>query len=175
MWSIREAVRRTQWEYMSVSMPAFYRGEFKKALGIFQSWWMNYFFNHCRECTNQIFTGRNSQGRLLTPRARLRTFKGMGSLIAISKALKTVFGITMLKYMFMPAPGYLPPIPEFVIGVIQLFAADDDKERKAAISRIKYTAKFWIPFSAAWRDMNRLLSGEYDIADYIFYREKKKS
>lgn len=173
MWSIREAVRRTQWEYMSISMPACYRGEFKKSMLIFQSWWMNYFFNHCRECINQIATGRNSQGRLLTPRARLRTFKGMGTLLAISKALKTVFGITMLKYMFMPAPGYLPPIPELVIGIIQLFVADDDKERKAAKSRIKYACKFWIPFSAAWRDINRLFSGEYDIADYIFYRKEK--
>lgn len=172
MWNIREAVRRTQWEYFSISMPIFYRGQFKRAMGVFQSWWMNYFFNHCRELTNQMLTGRNSQGRLLTPAGRLRALKGMGTLVAIGKAAKTLFGIEMLKYLFIPLPSYLPPIPELVAGIIQYFAADDERERKQAWGRVKYGLKFWIPFSGMWRDLNRFLSGEYDIWDLLFYRRK---
>jgi len=174
MWNIREAVRRTQWEYMSISMPTFFRGDFNRGMGIFQSWWMNYFFNHCRECTNQIITGRNSKGRLLTPHARLRAFKGMGTIVAIGRVAETLFGIQMLKYLFMPLPGYLPPIPELIAGIIQYFVADTDKERKRAASRIKYGLKFWIPFSGFMRDANRLLSGEYDISDFLFYKTKEE-
>jgi len=174
MWNIREAVRRTQWEYFSISMPVFYRSQFNRAMGMFQSWWMNYFFNHSREMINQTTTGRNSLGRLLTPGGRLRAAKGLGTIVAIGKAAKTFFGIEMLKYLFAPLPGYLPPIPELIVGLIQFFAADDDKDRKRAWKRIKYGLKFWIPFSAFGRDLNKLLSGEYSIADFIFYRPKEK-
>jgi len=95
MWNIREAVRRTQWEYFSISMPALYRSQFNRAMGMFQSWWMNYFFNHSREMINQTITGRNSLGRLLTPGGRLRAAKGLGTIVAIGKASKTLFGIEM--------------------------------------------------------------------------------
>jgi len=174
MWNIREAVRRTQWEYFSISMPALYRSQFNRAMGMFQSWWMNYFFNHSREMINQTITGRNSLGRLLTPGGRLRAAKGLGTITAIGKASKTLFGIEMLKYLIIPMPGYLPPLPELITGLILFFAADDEKERKRAWKRIKYGLKFWIPFSAFGRDLSKLLSGEYDIADFLFYRPKEK-
>ena len=173
MWNIREAVRRTQWEYFSISMPVVYRSQFNRGMGIFQSWWMNYFFNHSREMINQTLTGRNSLGRLLTPGGRLRAAKGLGTIVAIGKTAKTLFGIEMLKYLIIPFPGYLPPIPELIAGIITFMAADDDKERKRAWKRIKYGLKFWIPFSAFARDLNKLLSGEYSIADFIFYRPKE--
>lgn len=174
MWNIREAVRRTQWEYFSISMPVIYRSQFNRAMGMFQSWWMNYFFNHSREMINQTVTGRNSLGRLLTPGGRLRAAKGLGTIVAIGKAAKGLFGIEMLKYLFAPLPGYLPPIPELVAGLILFFAADDEKEKQRAWKRIKYSLKFWIPFSAMGRDLNKLLSGEYSVADFIFYRPREK-
>lgn len=174
MWNIREAVRRTQWEYFSISMPVIYRSQFNRAMGMFQSWWMNYFFNHSREMINQTVTGRNSLGRLLTPGGRLRAAKGLGTIVAIGKAAKGLFGIEMLKYLFAPLPGYLPPVPELIAGLILFFAADDEKERQRAWKRVKYGLKFWIPFSAFGRDLNKLLSGEYSIADFIFYRPKEK-
>jgi len=140
---------------------------------MFQSWWMNYFFNHSREMINQTVTGRNSLGRLLTPGGRLRAVKGLGTIVAIGRASKTLLGIEMLKYLFMPLPGYLPPIPELITGFIQFFAADDERERKRAWNKIKYGLKFWIPFSAFARDLNKLLSGEYSIGDFLFYRPKE--
>jgi len=173
-WNLRESVRRTQWEYMSISMPTWYRGEFKRVLGIFQSWWMNYFFNHGRECINQVVTGRNSKGRLLTPGGRLRALKGTGTIVGIAKIGKSVFKLEMLKYLFLPFPGYLPPIVQLTAGILEYLAADDDKERKRAAAKVKYGLKFWIPFSAFLRDANRLFSGEYDIWDFLFYRKKKK-
>lgn len=174
MWNMREAVRRTQWEYFSISMPAFYRSNFNRAFGQFQSWWMNYFFNHSRECINQSLTGQNSLGRLLTPYGRLRAAKGMGTIVAIGKIMGSVFGLEMLKYLFIPLPSYLPPIPELIAGIIAYFAADTEREKGKALSRIKYGLKFWIPFSAFGRDLNRLLSGEYSISDFLFYKKKRK-
>ena len=174
MWNIREAVRRTQWEYFSISMPVFYRSQFNRAMGMFQSWWMNYFFNHSREMINQTTTGRNSLGRLLTPGGRLRAAKGLGTIVAIGKAAKGLFGIEMLKYLVIPFPSYLPPLPELIAGIIMLMAADDDKDRKRAWKRLKYGLKFWVPFSAFGRDLNKLLSGEWSISDFLFYKPAKE-
>ena len=174
LWNIREAVRRTQWEYFSISMPAFYRGELKKALGQFQSWWMNYFFNHSREMINQSLTGRNSLGRLLTPYGRLRALKGMGTIQAIARTAETLFGVEMLKYLFVPLPGYLPPIPALIVGILQYFTADRESDKKKALRNIKRGLKFWIPFSAFGRDLNRLLSGEYSISDFLFYKKPEE-
>ena len=174
IWNMREAVRRTQWEYFSISMPTFYRSQFNRAIGMFQSWWMNYFFNHSREMINQSVTGRNSLGRLLTPGGRLRAAKGMGTIVAIGKASKTLFGIEMLKYLLIPLPSFLPPIPELVVGIIQFFAADDEKARARAWKRVKYGLRFWTPLSAFRRDLNKLLSGEYSIGDFLFYRTEKE-
>jgi len=155
-------------------MPVLYRSQFNRAMGMFQSWWMNYFFNHCRECINQSVTGRNSLGRLLTPGGRLRAAKGFGTIQAIGRAVEGILGIEMLKYLFIPLPGYLPPLPALIVGLIQFFGADDDKERKRAWKNVKRGLKFWIPFSAFGRDLNKLLSGEWNVADFIFYRTEKK-
>ena len=134
---------------------------------------MNYFFNHSREMVNQTITGRNSLGRLLTPGGRLRAVKGLGTITAIGKASKTLLGIEMLKYLIMPVPGYLPPVPQLIVGFMQFFAADDDRERKRAWVKIKRGLKFWLPFSAFARDLNKLLSGEYSIGNFLFYRPKE--
>ena len=174
MWNIREAVRRTQWEYFSISMPVFYRSQFNRAMGMFQSWWLNYFFNHCREMYNQTFTGKNSLGRLLPPGGRMRALKGIGTIQAIGRATEGILGIEMLKYLFVPLPGYLPPLPALIVGLIQFFGADDDKERKRAWKNVKRGLKFWIPFSAFGRDLNKLLSGEWNIADFLFYRTERE-
>jgi len=174
LWNIREAVRRTQWEYFSISMPTFFRGEIARATGQFQSWWMNYFFNHSREMINQTLTGRNSLGRQLTPYGRLRAVKGLGTIQAVARTFERLTGVLMLKYLFAPVPGYLPPIPELIAGILQYFAADDDKERKKAAKRVKYGLKFWIPFSAFGRDLNKLLSGEYSIGEFLLYKKKEE-
>jgi hypothetical protein len=174
MWNIRETVRRTQWEYFNMSMPVIYRSQFNRAMGMFQSWWMNYFFNHSRAMINQTLTGRNDLGRLLTPGGRLRAVKGLGTITAIGKASKALLGIEMLKYLVAPIPGYLPPLPELIIGIMQYFGAPDEKARARAWKRIAYGLKFWIPFSAFGRDFNKLLSGEYDLGDFLFYRTEKE-
>lgn len=174
MWNVREAVRRTQWEYFNMSMPVIYRSQFNRAMGMFQSWWMNYFFNHSREMVNQTLTGRNSLGRLLTPGGRLRAVKGLGTITAIGKASKVLLGVEMLKYLVAPLPRYLPPLPELIVGIIRYLGADDEKARARAWKRIAYGLKFWIPFSAFGRDLNKLLSGEYDLGDFLFYRTEKE-
>jgi len=104
----------------------------------------------------------------------MRALKGIGTIVAIGKASKVLFGIEMLKYLFAPIPTYWPPVPALILSLIQFFGADDDKERKRALKEVKRNLTFWIPFSAFGRDLNKLLSGEYSIADFIFYRPKEK-
>jgi hypothetical protein len=97
----------------------------------------------------------------------------MGTIVAISKMMGTVFGLEMIKYLILPFPGYLPPIPELIAGILVYLAADTEREKTKALKRIKYGLKFWVPFSAFGRDLNRLLSGEYSISDFLFYKKKE--
>ena len=176
MWNIREAVRRTQWEYFSISMPTIYRSQVWRGLGQFQSWWMNYFFNHTRETLNQVLTGMNSKGRLLTPYARLRALKGFGSIQAIGRVAEGLLGIEVLRFLFAPGimPDSLPPMTAFLVSLIRLFASigGDDKDRERAWKEVKRNFKFWIPFSVSARDLNKALSQEQDISEFIFYKKK---
>jgi len=173
LWNIREAVRRTQWEYFSISMPTFFRGEIKRGLGTFQSWWMNYYLNHCRECGCQILTGRNSRGRLLPTGGRYRALKGIGSIHAISRVAEGLFGIEMLKYLFMPEPWIMGPIPALAASILQLFFAKNEDEKKKALKELKRNLKFWVPFSAFGRDLHKVFTGEWDISDFLFYKKKE--
>lgn len=177
MWHLREAVRRTQWEYFSTSMPVVYRSQFNRAMFMFQSWWMNYFFNHSREMINQTLTGRNSLGRLLTPGGRMRAVKGLGTIVAIGKAAKVLVGIEMAKFLITPFPTYLPPIPALILSIIEYLSTlihGDEQRRKSAERTLKYNLKFWIPLSGFGRDLNKFLSGEWNIADLLIYRGQKE-
>jgi len=173
LWNIREAVRRTQWEYFSISMPVAFRGQVSRAGLQFQSWWMNYYFNHCREIGNQVFTGRNSLGRGLSKYGRYRAFKGMGTIVAMGRVAETLLGIEVLKFLVTPLPQGWPPIPAFIISVFNYLRASDDQERKRAWKHLKRNLKFWIPFSSSYRDMNKVLSGESDISELILYKKQK--
>lgn len=173
MWAIRESVRRTQWEYASIAMPGMYRGEVIRGSAQFQSWWMNYLFNHVRECINQTVTGKNSRGKLLTPGARLRAVKGMGTIAALGKAFEQATNIKTVAFLFAVAPAYLPPIPRLIADILQYFSGDDEQKKRSA-KRIKEDLKFLVPFSVAWKELNKLLSGEYDIWEYLTYQKEKK-
>ncbi|KKN59387.1 hypothetical protein LCGC14_0542220 [marine sediment metagenome] len=176
MWSIREAVRRTQWEYFATSMPTIYRGQTSRAAFQFQSWIMNYYFNHIRGMTSQLLTGRNDRGRLIPGNGRLRALKGMGTIVAIGKVIEKALGIAVLKFLFLPdlSKPLSAPIPNFILAVAAYWGADNDKDRKIAWKQLKRAFKFWMPYSLAMKDIWEVLSGEQDFDDVLFYKKKKK-
>lgn len=174
MWSVREAVRRTQWEYFATSMPTIYRGQVARAGLQFQSWLMNYYFNHTREMASQLITGRNSKGRLIPGAGRLRALKGVGTITAMGKLIEGAFGIAVLKFLLFPdlSQPLSAPIPNFILSVAAYWGADDEKEKKAAWRQVKRALKFWAPYSLAVKDMWEVLSGEQDFDEVLFYKKR---
>ena len=72
---MREGVQMTQWEYMFTSMPTIYRSQMTRALGVFQSWSMNYWFVHQRELLSRMLTGRTMPKRKGQPCKLLTTWR----------------------------------------------------------------------------------------------------
>jgi hypothetical protein len=172
--SMREAVRRTQWEYFATSMPTLYRGQVARAAMQFQSWIMNYYFNHVREMTSQMFTGRNSKGRLIPGNGRLRALKGAGTISAMGNMVEQALGISVLKFLLFPdlSRPLAAPIPNFILSVAAYFGAESDEERKKAWKALKHALRFWVPYSLAMKDFWDLLSGEQDFSDVVFYKKR---
>jgi hypothetical protein len=176
LWNIREAVRRTQWEYFATSMPTIFRGQVARAGFQFQSWMMNYYFNHVREMGSQLLTGRNSRGRLIPGNGRLRALKGIGTISAMGKVVEDLLGIAVLKFLLFPdmSRPLSAPIPNFILSLAAYWGAENDREKKTALKRLKSALRFWIPYSLALKDMWELLNGEQDFSDLLFYKKEKE-
>jgi uncharacterized protein YihD (DUF1040 family) len=178
MPSIRDAVRQTQWEYFSTSMPTIFRGQVARAAFQFKSWMMNYYFNHVREMGTQLLTGRNSRGRLLPGNGRLRAIKGIGTIVAMGSVLEEMFGIHVLKFLLARDLDKLfvldAPIPNFILSLAGYWGAEDDRERKQAWKQLKSALRFWTPYSLAVKDMWELLSGSHDFSDILFYKKDEE-
>jgi hypothetical protein len=176
MPSIRDAVRQTQWEYFSTSMPTIFRGQVARAAFQFKSWMMNYYFNHVREMGTQMLTGRNSRGRLLPGNGRLRALKGVGTIVAMGSVMEEMFGIHVLKFLLARDLDKLfvldAPIPNFVLSLAAYWGAENDRERKAAWRQLKSALRFWTPYSLAVKDLWELMSGEQDFSDILFYKKE---
>jgi hypothetical protein len=175
LWNVREAVRRTQWEYFAHSMPTLYRGQVARAAFQFKSWMMNYYFNHVRQMSSQMFTNRNSKGRLLTGRGRLRSLKGLGTIIATGSILEQAFGIHVLKFLVARDLDKLfmldAPVPNFILSLVAFLGAEDERERKVAWGKLKNALKFWTPFSLAGKELWNVLSGEQDFDELLVYKK----
>jgi hypothetical protein len=175
LWNMREAVRRTQWEYFAHSMPTLYRGQVMRAGFQFKSWMMNYYFNHTRQMFSQTMTNRNSKGRLLTGRGRLRALKGLGTVAATGKLLEDAFGIHVLKFLIVRDLDKLfmldAPIPNFILSLVSYLGAEDERERKLAAGKLKQALRFYTPYSLALKDLWDSLSGEQDFDELLFYKK----
>ena len=176
--NIREAVRRTQWEYFAHTMPTLYRGQVMRAGFQFKSWLMNYYFNHVRQMMSTMITGRDGRGRLIPGNAKLRVLKGFGTNVALGKIIGDMLGIHVLKFIFARDLTRLfvldSPIPNLIIGLVSYFEADDEEERKKAWSKVKRGLKFYTPYSLALKDFWELFSGEQDFDDVLFYQKENK-
>ena len=157
-WQIREAVRRTQWEYFSTSMPVAVRGQVSRAALQFQSWWMNYYTNHMASMLKQTTSGLNDKGRLLPKGGRARAFKGMGTIYTVGKVAEAAVGVSVVKFLITPVASGMSPIPQFLYNVAVLAVSDDEREQKRAATGVKDGFIFWLPYSLAARDV-------YGVAD----------
>ena len=179
MNDIRDGVQMTQWEYMSHNMPTFFRGQTKRAVGAYQSWWMNYFMSHMAEGWNRLLTGRTrirgdgTGGRLLTPHARLRVVKGMGAVYGAGKLAKQTLGIAMLSSLFMPDPQKGSSIILQFAALMAKVAIGTWREKKAAWEDLNRLLVHLMPFNNAVRDAAKLESGDWTLKDYVFYTNNK--
>jgi hypothetical protein len=174
LWNMREAVRRTQWEYFAHSMPSLYRGQVMRAGFQFKSWMMNYYFNHVRQMLSQTMTNRNSKGRLLTGNGRLRALKGLGTIAATGSIVEEMIGIEVLRFLIVRDLDKLflldAPIPNLILSFVAYMKAEgDDKEK--AYKQLKRAAKFYLPYSLALKDLWNSLSGEQDFDELLFYKK----
>ncbi len=175
---IAEAVESgslTQWLYFSTDMPWVFRGYAKRGLMSLQSWWQNFFFKHQREALSRMISGITSRGKIIKPSDRINWLKGTIILYGIFEGLRKATGLDYRKFVFLwgPAPVYLSPQGQIALGVYKLIVARTERERKAAISQIRFSYKAFIPGSLAWKDLTRYLKGETDIKEFLFYTERK--
>lgn len=177
LYSMRDAVRQTQWEYFSTSMPTIFRGQIARASFQFKSWMMNYYFNHVREMSTQMYTGRNSRGKLIPGKGRFRAVKGLGTIVAMGSLMEEMLGIHVLKFLITRDIGKLfmldAPIPNFILSLAGYFAADGPDERKKEWKKLKKAMKFWLPYSLAMKDYYEVMSGEQDFSELFFYMKKE--
>lgn len=181
MNDIRDGVAKTQWEYMAHCLPTIIRGQSGRALAAYQSWWMNYYTAFLAEGYHNLITGRTrvrsdgTGGRLLTPGARYRVFKGMGGIYGAARIAQDVFGLTMLGALWMPDPtNGLPPLLSLVVSMISLMTGFRTPEkRKRAWKDLVKTLRRMMPFSSAAREIARV-GDDWTLKDYVFYTKNEE-
>jgi hypothetical protein len=168
-----EAGSLSQWTYHITDMPYLFRGHGARAGLSLQSWWQNYFFKHWREGMIRTFTGETSRGKYIRPVDRLNFLKGQMTILLLTEAVRKTTGLDYERFYLGlgPAPFYLSPLGAVVMGTVRYMTAKTDAQRKRALSSLKYSYKAFIPGSLAWRDLQRFLSGEYNLKQYLFYTE----
>ena len=155
-------------------MPWVYRGKAARALFTLQSWWQNFFFKHQREAISRMVSGRTSTGKLIRPIDRINWIKGSTIMLGTMEGLRRATGLDYLRFVFLwgPAPAYLSPPGQILLGTYKLLTAKTDYEKSQAIRQIAYSYKAFIPGSMAWRDLSRFLKGETNMKEFLFYTEK---
>lgn len=181
LWSPEDALQEateagslTQWTYFMTDMPRMFRGHGARAMLSLQSWWQNYFFKHLRECWIRTFTGETSRGKYVRPVDRINWLKGSMTILGITEGIRATTGLDYKRFYFGlgPAPFYLPPLGQLINGTIRYMTAKSDRQRKQALSTLKYVYKAFVPGSMAWRDLEKFMSSEHNLKQYLFYTEE---
>jgi len=171
-----EAGSLTQWLYFATDMPYLYRGEGQRAMLTLQSWWQNFFFKHQREGLTRMIRGRTSRGKLIRPIDRINWIKGTLIILGVLEGLRRTTGLDYQRFLFLwgPAPSYLSPPGQMLLGIYKYMTAKTDYEKSQAERQIKYSYKAFIPGSMAWRDLTAYMKGEKDLKEFLFYTEKEE-
>lgn len=168
-----EAGSLTQWTYFITDMPRVFRGHASRAFMTLQSWWQNYFFKHMREGMIRTFSGETSKGKYIRPVDRINYLKGTTTILGLTEGVRLATGLDYKRFYFGvgPAPVYLSPLGQVMIGSIRYLTAKSDAQRSRAMYQMKYSYKAFVPGSMAWKDLSRFLRGEDDLKQFLFYTE----
>ena len=168
-----EAGSLTQWTYFTTDMPRVFRGHASRAMMTLQSWWQNYFFKHMREGMIRTFSGETSRGKYIRPVDRINYLKGTATILGLTEGLRLGTGLDYKRFYFGlgPAPVYLSPLGQIMLGTVRYLTAKSDTQRTRARNQIKYSYKAFIPGSMAWKDLMRFMRGEDDLKQFLLYTE----
>lgn len=167
----------TQWLYFTTDMPQFFRGHTKRAMASLQSWWMNFYFKHIREAFTRTFTGRTSRGKLIKPSDRTNWLKGTIIILGLLEGVRRITGLDYGRFLFLwgPAPAYLSPPGQLLVGLYGVLTAKTEWQRNKALRQMKYSWRAFIPGSMAWRDLIGYLHKEKTLKELLFYTKRPKT
>ena len=122
-----------------------------------------------------MFSGKTSWGKPIPPSWRFNSIAGTMIIFGILEGLRKAMGLDYEKFLFLwgPAPAYLSPPMQIILGTYKYIVAQNDWQRDKAIRQIKYSYKAFIPGSMAWRDLSQYLKGEKTLKEYLFYTQKE--
>jgi len=171
----------TQWSYRREDLPRAYWTTTGRALWTLGSWWMNFYFRFLPEIVNKTFMGKDVMGRAVSQKERLaglRFLMLVGTLFAIRETSKEMTG-TAVDYTGQVRPPIFGESPiaksgfalrDFTVGL----ATENDRMKNEGLKELINTMKLSIPFALATEDLIKLMEGDKDIADFLFYTKKDK-
>jgi len=165
----------TQYWYNLMGMPEIYRSGITRSFAVLQSWWQNYAFNYWRELLSRAWFGKTGWGKPIPLKWRLGALRHIITSIVFIEGMRRAFGLDYKRIALLGTlPAYLSPPGQIILGLFQYAVAKDDKQRKRAISRLKWSWKAFVPGSGAWKDFSKVWKGEMTTKEFLFYTEKQK-
>lgn len=182
---IRDAMRLSQFEYFSTSMPWVFRSDAARAGLSLQSWWMSFYGSHMREGLHRVMTGRESSGRVLWPGQRYQFLKGWGMMYALGRTVESLFGVQMIANI-LPRPGTRQsPIAETLTGAVDMVygkVSNDDAVYQEGLKKFTHGATIMIPLYGGVKEMREWWTGKQTSRRFFAYpteaqrkKEKEKS
>lgn len=159
-----EVTSASQYMYSPEEMPAAYKHKVLAAPMRLMSWPMNYFFKYQRSAINRWITGRplHGDGKLTLPPAWRRAHI---KYLVLGGALLTSLGYSR-SYMRGVLPDTLAPVPTFLMGMYDYIAADTDRQKTAAKSKMKSATDVMYPGALFFKDIDKAINEGKSILFY---------
>jgi len=176
---IDEAVnvaRATQWGYYLTEMPYVFRGQSRRALLVFQSWWMNYLGNHVPEAMIRAFAGKTSTGKLIPWHHRFDFLKGTLIIVALTESLRRAFGWDYGRFYnpwgALKSSFGISPAGQFLLGMwFYLFGRSNyDKGHGEWLMKRSFSIQF--PYGLAIKEWHAYMKGETTLEELLFYMDE---
>jgi len=172
----------TQWSYRREDLPRAYWTTTGRAFWTLGSWWMNFYTRFLPELSRRAFTGFDVSGRKVPTSERLgimRLFVIIGVLFAVKEKSKELTG-TVIDYtgQIKPTPLREAPIAQMMLAfrdTAQGITDNNERKMQEGLRNLSNTAKIFIPWYLAGKDMIDLLTGKKELGEFLFYGSRKKS
>jgi hypothetical protein len=156
-----------QYQYIGLAMPKIFRHKAAIPFTRLTSWWMNYFMHFNREALHRTITGETGYGKKIPASWRGNWAKYVVSGGPILQSLG--YGAS---FMTGALPTRLSPTAALMYGMYAYATADDDRDRKRAEYQIKGALPTFVPGGLAAKDAEGLVTGEKDISEVLFYKQR---